>query len=174
MSPARTLADRFRKQRTERIRVDDIEVLSVVELFLRPTSSIELIIERQRNDVAQGLSIRSRTQAARVVAVDADETERSAVELIEIESSAATRIEIAGDDENETVLQLWNTWTADAKGNAWTGNSGIIVEDLQAPPGANLRFRMWCSDGFGDASFDDLVVLATVGERTPKIGASHL
>lgn len=38
MSNMGTLADRFRSQRTDRIRVDEAEVLSLVEVILRPSS----------------------------------------------------------------------------------------------------------------------------------------
>lgn len=51
------------------------------------------------------------------------------------------------------TLRLWNMWR-NTKGveNAWMGNAGMIVEHREN------AVRLRCSDGFGDATFDDLVV----------------
>ena len=59
MNPARTLADRFRTQRTDRIRVDGIEVVSVAEIRLEQSESVELVIEQCRADVEQAMNVRS-------------------------------------------------------------------------------------------------------------------
>ena len=168
MSNMGTLADRFRSQRTDRIRVDDAEVLSLVEVILRPSSSLELVIEDRRSDVDQVLMIRSRTESARVTRVNHEPAEHSPAEVVEFHVPTVSGIEVSGDTTNETVLQIWNGWCVGGQNHAWLGNSGIIVEDLEAPPGANLRFRMWCSDGLGDPSFDDLVILVTIGEKLPQ------
>lgn len=168
MSSSRTLADRFRSQRTDRIRVDDAEVLSMAEVILRPSSSLELVIERQRDDVAQVLSIRSHSHAALVTHVDQEPSGHSPTELVEVHVPKVSAIELTGDDSSDTVLQIWNGWEVGAHNHSWLGNSGVIVEDLEAPPGANLRFRLWFSDGLGEPTFDDLVVLATIGEQLPQ------
>lgn len=162
MSPSRTLADRFRSQRTDRIRVDHLEVLSLVEVILRPTSALEIVVESQRSDIAQSLTVRSRSQQLRVITDDAPSNE---AELVELRASSARRIEIVGSDHTDTVLQIWNGWLVHGAQHAWVGNAGIVVEDLEPPTGANTRFRLWCSDGLGDPTFDDLVVLVTIGDR---------
>ena len=59
MNSARTLADRFRTQRTDRIRVDGVEVLSLVEIEIEQEEVVEVLIETSRNDIEQALNIRS-------------------------------------------------------------------------------------------------------------------
>ncbi len=171
MNSSRTLAEKFREQRTDRIRVDDAEVLSMAEVIVRPTSSLELVIEGQRDDVAQVLFVRSRTQAARITHVDQEPSEHPPTELVEIHVPTVSGVELSGDESADTVFQIWNGWQIGDHNHSWLGNSGVIVEDLEAPSGANLRFRMWFSDGLGEPTFDDLVVLATVGEKLPQKGS---
>ena len=167
MSSLRTLAERFREQRTDRIRVDGIEVLSLVEVLLKPTSALEVFIESHREAPQQLLSIRSRTRDLQLIEHPADRPDetKAAIELIELHARNENRVEIVGSAQQDTVLQLWNGWSIDGIGHAWMGNSGIVVEDLEPPTGANLRFRLWCSDGLGDPTFDDFVALITVGDR---------
>lgn len=168
MSSTRTLADRFRTQRTDRIRVDDSEILSLAEVILRPTSSLELIVEQQRRDTQQILTIRSRTKNARLVSVDSERLDSEPCEAIDIYVPDARSVEVTGSDDEDTILQLWNSWRIGDTNHSWLGNSGVIIEDLAPPAEANLRFRLWFSDGLGEPTFDDLVVLATVGERLPQ------
>ena len=42
MNSARTLADRFRTQRTDRIRVDGVEIVSMTEVHIAKGSVLEL------------------------------------------------------------------------------------------------------------------------------------
>jgi len=55
---------------------------------------------------------------------------------------------------NPVALRTWNAWR-DHTGamQAWIGNSGIIIE-VPAKGATTLK----CSDGFGEPSFDDLIV----------------
>ena len=63
------------------------------------------------------------------------------------------------------TLQVWNSWLIGDAEHAWTGNSGVVVEELDVPDGADARLRLWCSDGLGDPQFDDLVVVITIGPK---------
>jgi len=168
VSSSRTLAERFRSQRTDRIRVEGTEVLSIVELVLRPTSALELVVESQRDDVEQEFFIRSRAGQAHTLGDTHSVFTSEPVELVELRSRHTSRIELVGQATDDTVFHLWNGWRIGGTAHSWTGNCGIVVEDLTPPPGANLRFRLWCSDGLGDPSFDDLVVLVTVGDQSPQ------
>lgn len=49
-------------------------------------------------------------------------------------------------------LDIWNSWSFDGVDSAWLGNAGMLVES------SNGIHTLRCSDGLGDASFDDLVV----------------
>ena len=172
MTTPSTLSERFRSQRSDRIRVDETEVLSMVELVLEPDSSLEVIVESARKDVAQGLSLRTKTAVMSVRrSPDDAETSGDEIEIVDTEvqcvqlPGAPIRSEIEGPDDVEAIVKVWNTWRLGDSDHAWTGNCGIIVEELEAPAGAQWRKRLWCSDGLGDPSFDDLVVLLTIGER---------
>lgn len=182
MNSARTLADRFRTQRTDKIRVDGVEVVSMTELSIAHDEVVEVMVESSRHDVEQSLHIRARKADLEVL--DHAAIEDDAYELDHsIQSSNLTvvanqqrRIEFAvalpelGDtdidltDQKPVRLQMWNSWLLGAAEHAWTGNSGIVVEELDPPAGAKSRMRLWCSDGLGDPQFDDLVILLTIGE----------
>lgn len=182
MNSARTLADRFRTQRTEKIRVDGVEVLSMTELTIESDEVVEVMVESSRDDIEQSFHIRARRADLEVLdhAALGDEDYEFDGSIysdnLTIVANQSRRIEFAialdeaGDDEEDEAtqppvrLQLWNSWLLGAAEHAWTGNSGIVVEELEPPAGAKSRMRLWCSDGLGDPQFDDLVVLLTVGE----------
>ncbi|MFT7474614.1 MAG: hypothetical protein ACI81L_001539 [Verrucomicrobiales bacterium] len=193
MNSARTLADRFRSQRTDRIRVDGIEVLSMTEIIVDPGSPVEVVVEEFRDDVEQSLQLRAK-KAELVVVELASANSSSTLPMgtadgVTLVADRRRRLELAiADSEmvidldrdldgNEaiietaelvlpkrpTILQVWNSWLIGGAKHAWTGNSGIVVEELNVPSEATARFRLWCSDGLGDPQFDDLVVVVTIG-----------
>jgi hypothetical protein len=59
------------------------------------------------------------------------------------------------------TLRAWNVW-CDPAGTmqAWIGNAGMIVRE-----GSAGEVVLCCSDGFGEASVDDLVVTLVFQER---------
>lgn len=162
MNSTRTLADRFRTQRTDRIRVDGIEVVSMTEIVLAKDSVLEVLVEDSRPDIEQSLRVRSRSGTIEVVGTDFDPSESI---LVLAETYPAFEIGFSSLDDDTGVLQLWNSWILGDGEHAWVGNSGIVVEQLPVPEGASDRMRLWCSDGLGDPDFDDLVLLLTVGPR---------
>ena len=176
MNPARTLADRFRTQRTDRIRVDGIEVFSVVEIRLERSESVELVVEQCRTDVEQAMNVRS-PEHDLVLAADLETTGSgdgfddddldlaSGLEVVILSGRDPVVTELAASRNQGETFQLWNSWSLEKDRHSWTGNSGIVQEELEAPVGASRRVRLWCSDGLGNPEFDDLVVLVTVGAR---------
>lgn len=188
MNSARTLADRFRTQRTDRIRVDGVEVLSMTEFSIAEHDSVEIVIEDFRDDVEQSLHVRAKKTDLQVTdhvaAFDEPyEFDHSIISSsITLVADQARRIEfeLATDDDTDedddehdrakpqrpVTLQLWNSWLIGGGEHAWTGNSGLVIEELEVPEGANTRLRLWCSDGLGDPQFDDLVVVITIGPKT--------
>ncbi len=196
MNSARTLADRFRTQRTDRIRVDGVEVLSMTELSVTEDDSVEIVIEDFRDDVEQSLHVRAKKADLQitdhVAAFDEPyEFDESIISTsITLVADQARRIEFGlvpdepelddvdvdvdvDDTEPRSVtkparpvtLQVWNSWLIGDAEHAWTGNSGVVVEELDVPDGADARLRLWCSDGLGDPQFDDLVVVITIGPK---------
>lgn len=170
MNSARTLADRFRTQRTDRIRVDGVEVLSLVEIEVAPEELVEVLVETARTDIAQAINIRS--SLGGLIALsdpnpsrdDFDDDEGLGFELVTVQASQVPRVELTSSETTSHSLQLWNSWIMGDSHHSWTGNSGIVAEKLDVPPGASTRVRLWCSDGLGDPQFDDLVVVVTVGK----------
>lgn len=167
MNPSRTLADRFRTQRTDRIRVDGIEIVSLAEVDVPEGSVLEVIVEDSRPDVEQSLRILS--QAGNITVSNSDFEPAESI-LVLGESYPAFEIEFTDPESTGGTLQLWNSWILGDGEHAWIGNSGIIIESLPVPEGASNRLRMWCSDGLGDPDFDDLVLLLTVG---PKVATDN-
>ncbi len=49
-------------------------------------------------------------------------------------------------------VDIWNSWSFDGVDSAWLGNAGMLVETN------GDDHLIYCSDGVGDATFDDLVV----------------
>ena len=163
MNPSRTLADRFRTQRTDRIRVDGIEIVSMAEIELPANSVLEVLVEDSRPDIEQSLRILSSGGDITIANADFEPAESI---LVLGETYPAFEIIFADPDSAGGRLQLWNSWILGDGEHSWIGNSGIIVEPLPVPVGASNRLRLWCSDGLGDPDFDDLVLLLTIGPKS--------
>ena len=165
MSATSTLARRFRSQRTDRIRLEGEEVFSKIEIPVPGPTIIEIAFESCRTDCAEGLGLLApefpfMVTATDVHVVDPAWTETDQLSLLMPPKST---VQLRGHAEEPSHLTLWNIWMHEGTEHAWTGNSGMMVERLENPVGASDRMRLWCSDGLGDPSFDDLVVVVTVG-----------
>jgi hypothetical protein len=189
MNSARTLADRFRTQRTDRIRVDGVEVLSIAEFSIEHDAAVEVMIEQSRGDIEQSLHVRAKRAELTVLehaaaeddeydfdpSIVSDSVTLIADQLRRIEFAIATEPDAEDSDEaalsqeplspKPITLQIWNSWLLGDAEHAWIGNSGMVVEELSVPDDAAARMRLWCSDGLGDPQFDDLVVVVTIGPR---------
>ena len=66
--------------------------------------------------------------------------------------TAPDEVEIEIIGKKVRSVDLWNAWSFEGVDSAWLGNAGMIVE---SEGNAHL---LRCSDGVGEASFDDLVV----------------
>jgi len=54
------------------------------------------------------------------------------------------------------TVDLWNSWSFDGVDSSWLGSAGMLVD--KTDDGYTVR----CSDGLGDATFDDLTVTVNV------------
>jgi len=162
MNSARTLADRFRTQRTDRIRVDGVEVLSMTEFSISEDDSVEIVIEDFRDDVEQSLHVRAKKADLQIIdhvaafdePYEFDDSILSSSITLVADQARRIEFELAFDDDEEeddsapahrrpVTLQLWNSWLIGDGEHAWTGNSGLVVEELEVPEGANTRLRLW-------------------------------
>lgn len=166
MRQSQTLSYRFRTQRTDRIRVDGEEVVSIVELAFAEDAAIEVVVERCRTDVPEVLFVESHEAELRVTRTSPVDHAANAAESthsIIIGVDADVAVECLVTSTKRSVVRLWNGWIVGDTPNAWVGNAGMIIEELSPPTGADRRFRLWCSDGLGNADFDDLVAVVTIG-----------
>ncbi len=168
MNPGRTLADRFRAQRTDRIRVDEQEVISMVEITVSEPLVIEVVVEQRRDD--HQVLIVSTSLEATLGHADGGTLGTEARLDIDVESPVELVVLPA---DGPLVVRLWNAWDLVGVEHAWTGNSGCIREDLPIPDGALGRFRLWCSDGLGEPSFDDLVVVVTTAQLEDAVAGER-
>jgi len=165
MSSTSTLARRFRSQRTDRIRLDGSEVFSKFELMIEGPTIIEIAFEEVRPDTAEGLSLYAPGSGLSVAATDTHLPTPTWSEADQLSLVMAPRstVQLSCESPRRVPLTVWNTWVREGTEHAWTGNSGIMVEELDPPDGAAGRVRLWCSDGLGPPSFDDLIVVITHG-----------
>ncbi len=168
MSTSASFAERFRSQRTDRIRVDEHEVLSLVEFRVSNPLIVELAVEERRDD-------------HQVFVISCSDDDVIGLDTASVLGGEA-RIDIDCADVVElhvlppvggTTLRLWNAWDLVGVEQAWTGNSGIIAEELETPENARARMRFWCSDGLGDPSFDDLVMVMTTAELDSSVATER-
>ena len=167
MSPPVTLARRFRSQRTDRIRLVGDEVFSKVEFMIEGPSVIEIAFESCRADCAEGLALYSPAAPLTVTGTDLHVPAPSWQEtsLLSLVLPPESIVQLACDAPREVPVTIWNIWMHEGTEHAWTGNSGIMIERFDPPSGAEAQRRLWCSDGLGDPSFDDLVAVVTLGRE---------
>ena len=165
MSATSTLSRRFRSQRTDRIRLDGEEVFSKVELTIEGPTIIEVAFEGVRHDTAEGLGLYAPGAALSVIGTDTqlEAPDWSEADQLSLVMPPESIVQLRCDSPRRMPLTVWNTWIHEGTEHAWTGNSGIMSEQLDAPDGASGRVRLWCSDGLGPPSFEDLVVVITHG-----------
>ena len=152
MRQSQTLSYRFRTQRTDRIRVDGEEVVSIVELAFVEDAAIEVVVERCRTDVSEVLFVESNEAELRVTRtspVDQPPTQAESTHSVIIGADADVAVECLVTPTKRSVVRLWNGWIIGDTPNAWVGNAGMIVEELSPPTGADRRFRCGAAMGWG-------------------------
>lgn len=147
-----SLADRFRLERRAVITVDGDRVRAAFGLPVPAGATLRL---RRR------FASTARPQGLRLVAdVDLLVGDTAARDLTLWTTTAPDVVEVRLATDRDTTVQLWNTWWSDGVAQAWLGNAGFLIEtDLT---GDDPVVVLWCSDGVGEVSFDDLVVAVEV------------
>lgn len=151
--------------------------MSLVELRIQRDEAAEFVIEQVRDDLEQAVNVRSRHGDLRsfttqpIITDDFDTDEGLGFEQVTLLAADQRRVELTAGDDADRTIQIWNSWLVGEAHHSWTGNSGIVTEELEAPAGASARLRLWCSDGLGDPSFDDLVAIVTIGPRVTAEGS---
>ena len=140
-----TLEAAFRSGNGRKVKWDGKAVHSFVQVPVKDGDVIEMTRRSASPTRAQALKI----------AVDRGNLRANGV-LIPIAavwthtSPETAHFEVVG--RRARSVDIWNSWSLDSVDSSWLGNAGMIVE------GATPEFTLHCSDGLGDASFDDLVM----------------
>ena len=140
-----TLEAAFRSGNGRRIKHDDQIVHSYLQLGVKEGDHLQ---------VTRLSSSPLRAQALKI-AVDKGNLRANGVLMSEAAIWSHTAPEVATLEvvgRRARSIDIWNSWSFDSVDSSWLGNAGILVD------GDGPTYRLRCSDGLGDASFDDLVV----------------
>lgn len=150
--PALRLGERFRAARRGVVLVDDERVRAHFALPV-PAGSTLRVHRRMANAARpQGLRLRA--------PVDLTVAGTRARDLALWSTTAPDVVEVGVDAVEDCTIDLWNTWRTDGIAHAWIGHAGMLVETDQT--GEHPAVVLWCSDGVGRVSFDDLVVAVEI------------
>ena len=157
-APVRKLSDAFEEAQAAAVEWDGLRVHSMFRIVgVAPGSRVRIRFDRSNGDRLQGLRLKVSGGALEVARQEAE----NVVLWVDSAPPEVTATVVASDDSVE--IGIWNCWR-DQRGtvHAWIGNAGMLVEDEGE---GVLLFR--CSDGFGDVTFDDLVVSVAMAPPGP-------
>lgn len=129
----------------------------MIEIPISSAVEVEVLVESCRSDLTQELIVSAPETVLE------SRAEPGAFDRLAIECHAAELAQFSLRPSAPVTLRFWNSWVIDGVEHAWTGNAGVIIEELDAPIGCDLRQRLWCSDGLGEMDFGDLVAVITIG-----------
>lgn len=162
--PTLRLGERFRAARRGVVLVDDERVRAHFALPVPAGSTLR--VHRRMTNPARPQGLRLRAPVDLVVAGVRTR------DLVLWSSTAPEVVEVVVDSREDCTIDLWNTWRSDGIVHAWIGHAGMLVEtDLT---GEHPAVVLWCSDGTGRVSFDDLVVAVEIAVpvTVPAAGAA--
>jgi len=140
---------RFVSEKTDVIRVGDTEVhLRLCIPGIQPGSSLRVVFESFTEDVEQAVCISTDKGKLKV-----GDERASSVILWSDHSLVSNDIEITNRVPANIVV--WNAWRRKDGGvDAGLRYAGMTKEEISPS-----EWRLRCSDGIGEADFDDLVVV---------------
>lgn len=131
--------------------------MSIYSVELGPKDILEVLIESVASDIEQMLYFHADSELL------LDDNNPATQHCVLVEVDELHLIRLADSVDEPIKVTMWNGWKLDGTDHAWTGNSGMVVEELRAKRPALGRSRLWCSDGLGVAEFTNLVATATTG-----------
>ena len=140
-----SLAAAFRSGNGRKVKWQGNVVFSMVQLAVKEGDVI---------DITRVSSSPTRAQALKV-AVDKGNVRANGVLVPTAAIWTHTSPEVASLQivgRRARSVDIWNSWSFDGVDSSWLGSAGMLVSS----DGDEHEFR--CSDGVGDATFDDLVV----------------
>ena len=143
------LSDWFENARAASVMWRGLLVHSMYELpAVTAGTMFRITFDDQNPARPEGLRVKVRGGTIRIAGQDLDDA-------VLWSDSAPRLVEAHVQSNSDSVnVRFWNCWrdTADTV-HAWIGNAGMIVDEMES------GFRLRCSDGLGEATFDDLVAL---------------
>ena len=147
------LSDLFERARTSVVEWNGARVHSMFEVEgIDVGQRVEVRFTQTSSARPQGLRIKVRGGALQIAGDELDN-------IILWSDTAPVTVSATVTSRGGSVdLRLWNCWRDPAgTTHAWIGNAGMLVEE-----NGKAKILLRCSDGFGDAAFDDLVVSLTM------------
>ena len=148
-----SLSERFRSRRSTSMVVDGEVVFSVYRKRVQIGDTLRVERVSCSPDREQSINLSCNRALLRINGIAA-----SAVALRSSRCPEAVEIvvepftsDIGPDASGPVDIVCWNSWFVDEIEHAWVGEAGMRL-------GGTEPIRLECSDGLGDADFDDLVV----------------
>ncbi|MGH3351032.1 MAG: hypothetical protein ACRDPS_10235 [Nocardioides sp.] len=143
------LSELFAEQQTNVIDWNGTVIYGLFEFNEVPTG-VRLTFASAAESPVQGVQLRIRGGV-----LEANGVEGEDIVLWRDSAPSSVVVSVRRRGRGKTSLKLWNVWRGGHDvTQAWLGNSAIQVEGDPASD----SFRLRCSDGQGEANFDDLVL----------------
>ncbi len=143
-----TLSERFEQVQGETL---EHEGQTVRQLYRRTVSDgTRFTVELQDKPGRKVQALNLDADGGAALVINEEEMTRAVVRA----DTAPRRTEVLVTADGSGELTAYNAWIGSHEAlHSWIGNSGMLVDD----DGETVTLR--CSDGDGDPSFDDLVVV---------------
>lgn len=140
------LSDLFEAAQASTVTWHGHAVHSMIERSFTSASTLRITFEDPNPARPEGLRLKTRRGTVRIAGQELGDVvlwSDSAPRIVEVQVCS---------DRAHADVRFWNCWR-DPNGtmHAWIGNAGMLVEETES------GFRLRCSDGFDEVTFDDLV-----------------
>lgn len=145
-----TLSEQFQKSKGQPVLVGDDEVHPIYALELDKERLIKLKWISTQSNFKQGLQIK----------IDKGFIEVNGEKFTNIilwEDTCPCEVLLRCVPQKKAKFKLWNVWDVDGLTQAWVGNAGIAISEL------DNYICLRCSDGSGDINLKNTVVELMVG-----------
>lgn len=140
------LSERFASSRGRPVEVNGVIAVPILQIPCQGSDTFRVRLATPTGRSGQGVALSVKRGSVTV-------NGESSKDVVLWRATAPEEVIVAVHTRRKAALWVWNCWRgAQDQTMAWLGNSGMVVEH------AGGRWRLECSDGKGDAAFDDLLV----------------
>ncbi|MEX3959238.1 hypothetical protein [Trinickia sp. EG282A] len=140
-----TLANRFQQSKGRPIRVGNETVFAIYEASVA-AGRLLVRITREADKPAPTQGLRFKIQPGSF-----EVNKQTLSDIVLWADNSPDDVTLLVPTAKDAAIKIWNVWSVDDVMHAWTGNSGMLVEQT----GRNLTLH--CSDGTGEVCFSDLI-----------------